>query len=110
MELGYRIYTHDMFVEQRQHWNPDSECYAAASQLISALRNGWQLALPEARMRQVDSGGSRPRTVYDFTLALNAEVMIMPVLSNPFIERYIIQNGIVIVADSQPETAAQLAR
>ena len=100
MELGYRIYTHDMYVEQAQHFCPDSETYAAASQLVSALRDGWRMALPTVRLRQVDTGGSRPRLVYEFSLARDGQIMIMPVLSNPYIERYIIQQGIGIIDES----------
>ena len=103
MELGYRIYTHDMYVEQAQHWCPESETFAAASQLISALRDGWTLALPNVRRRQVDTGGSRPRVIYDFTLVRDGELMIMPVLANPYIERFIIQQGIGLLEEETPE-------
>ena len=63
------------------------------------MRHGWMLALPRVSARQVWHGGSRPRTVYDFTLMRGSQLMIMPVLSNPFIERYIIQNDIRIIYD-----------
>ncbi len=105
MELGQRIYTHEKFTESDQYWSPESEDYAAASQLISAMRAGWHLALPRVSARQVWNSGSRPRTVYEFTLMRGSQLMIMPVLSNPFIERYIIQKDIRIIYDISTECA-----
>ena len=103
MELGQNIYTHEKFTECDQYWSPESEDYAAASQLITVLREGWILALPRVSARQVWNSGSRPRTVYDFTLMRGSQLMIMPVLSNPFIERYLIQNDIRIIYDIAPD-------
>ena len=103
MELGQTLYTHEKFTEGDQYWSADSEDYAAASQLISILRDGWNLALPRVSARQIWNSGSRPRTVYDFTLMRASELMIMPVLSNPFIERYIIQNDIRVIHDGAPD-------
>ena len=102
MELGYRIYTHDKFTEQSQHWHAGSESFAAASQLISLIRAGWALESPHVRLRQVDSGRSRPRAIYDFRLIRGRERLIVPVLSNPFIERYLIQQDIRIVHEDEP--------
>ncbi len=99
MELEQTIYTHEKFTESDQYWSPDSEAYAAASQLISLMRDGWSLALPRVSARQIWHSGSRPRTVYDFTLMRGSQLMIMPVLSNPYIERYLIQHDIRIIHD-----------
>ena len=105
MELGQNIYTHVKYTECDQYWSPDSEEFAAASQLISTMRDGWILALPRVSARQVWHGGSRPRTVYDFTLVRGSQLMIMPVLSNPYIERYIIQHDIRIIYDAAQDCA-----
>lgn len=105
MELGQNIYTHEKYTEGDQYWSPESEKYAAASQLISTMREGWLLALPRVSARQVWNSGSRPRTVYDFTLMRGSQLMIMPVLSNPYIERYIIQNDIRIIYDVAQDCA-----
>ena len=64
------------------------------------LRDDWRLALPRVRARQVWNSGSRARTVYEFTLVRGSQLMIMPVLSNPFIERYLMQNDIRVIADA----------
>ncbi len=105
MELGQN-YTHEKFTESDQYWCPESEAYAAASQLITAMRSGWALALPSVRARQVCSGGSRPRTVYDFTLMRDSRLMTMPVLSNPYIERFIAQKALGVVYDKSPESGS----
>jgi len=103
MELGQTLYTHEKFTEGGQYWSADSEEYAAASQLIAIMRDGWDLALPRVSARLVWNGGSRSRTVYDFTLMRGSQLMIMPVLSNPYIERYIIQNDIRVIYDITPD-------
>lgn len=105
MELHQSNYTHEKFTESDQYWSPDSETYAAASQLITAMRAGWHLALPRVSARQIWNSGSRPRTVYAFTLMRGSQLMMMPVLSNPYIERYIIQHDIRIIYDAAAESA-----
>ena len=97
MDLHQENYTHEKFTESDQYWSPDSEDYAAASQLITAMRDGWLLALPRVCARQIWHSGSRPSTIYEFTLMRGSQLMIMPVLSNPYIERYIVQHDIRII-------------
>ena len=104
MELAQDIYTHEKFIESDQYWSPASEDYAAASQLVTALRAGWKLALPRVRARQVWHSGSRPSTVYEFTLMLGSRLVIMPVLSNPFVERFLVKHDIRIIYDAAPQT------
>lgn len=103
MELIQNIYTHDKFTEGAQYWCPESEKYAAASHLISALRDGWLLALPRVRARQIWNSGSRARTLYEFTLVRGSQLMIMPVLTNPFVERYLIQNEIRVITSADTD-------
>ncbi len=102
MELEQRVYRQEQFSEGEQYWSPESEDYAAASQLISALRGGWNLAMPRVKARQAAVSGGRPRTVYDFTLMRGSQLMIMPVLSNPYIERFIIQHDIRVIYAGAP--------
>ena len=103
MELAQSIYTHEKFTESGQYWSPASEDYAAASQLVTAMRSGWILALPRVSARQIWHSGSRPSTVYEFTLMRGSRLMIMPVLSNPFVERFLVQHDIRIIYDVSPE-------
>ena len=104
VELAQNIYTHEKFTESDQYWSPTSEDYAAASQLVTALRAGWMLALPRVSARQIWHSGSRPSTVYEFTLMLGSRLMIMPVLSNPFVERFLVKHDIRIIYEVSPET------
>lgn len=106
MELNQRNFTHEKYTESDQYWCPQSEEYAAASQLISALRAGWSLSLPRVLARQIWNSGSRPRTVYEFTLMRGSQLMIMPVLTNPFVERYLVRHDIRIIYDVDGETIA----
>ena len=103
MDLSHTNYTHEKFTENDQYWSPGSEDYAAASQLITAMRSGWVLALPRVSARQIWNSGSRPRTVYDFTLMRDTQLMIMPVLTNPYVERFIVQKGIRVIYDNTPD-------
>lgn len=93
-------YTHEKFTETDQYWSPASEDYAAASQLITVMRDGWKLALPRVNARQLWHSGSRPSTVYEFTLVRGSQLMIMPVLGNPYIERYIFQHDIRVIYEA----------
>ena len=103
MHLDHTIYTHEKFTEQDLHWCPKSEEYAAGNHLLTALRSGWRLAKPEIKAEQVWKNGSRLLTVYHFALTRNHQTMRMPVLSNPYVERYIIQNRIHVVLDAEPD-------
>ena len=97
------IYTHEKFTEQDLHWCPKSEEYAAGNHLLTALRSGWSLAKSEVEGKQVWKNGGCPLTVYYFALARGHQTMCMPVLSNPYVERYIIQNRILVIFDAEPD-------
>lgn len=103
MQLVHGIYTHDKFTEQHQYWCPQSEEYAAGSQLLTALRCGWTLTERRVVMREFWKSGVRPLKIYEFTLTKDHHFMVMPVLSNPYIERLIAQNKIQIVYDITPD-------
>ncbi len=97
---------HEKYTEVDQYWSPASEEYAAASQLISAMRSGWILALPRVSARQVWHSGSRPTTIYDFTLVRGSQLIIMPVLSNPYIERFIVTHDIRVIYEAASAVAS----
>ena len=103
MDWINRSDTHEKYTERDQYWSAESEDFAAASQLVSFLRAGWVLALPRVSARQVWHSGSRPSTVYDFTLVRGSQLVIMPVLGNPFIERYLVQHDIRVIFKAAPQ-------
>ena len=100
--LSYRAQhpTHEKYTEIYQHWCPQSAKYAGGDHLISAFRVGWVFEDNTVYAEQDWKSGSRAITVYHFVLVRNDETMIMPVINNPFIERFIIEKPMTIVYDS----------
>ena len=103
MEWNRDNRTHEKYTESDQYWSPDSEQYAAASQLITAMRAGWILALPRVNARQIWHSGSRLSTIFEFTLVRGSRLMIMPVLGNPYIERLIAEQDIRVIFEARPQ-------
>jgi len=89
--------THEKYTETYQHWCSQSETYAGGDHLISAFRVGWELANKTIHAEQDWKSGNRSVTIYHFVLVRNDEMMTMPVITNPFIERYLIQHNLKIV-------------
>jgi hypothetical protein len=92
--------THEKYTDRYQHWCPQSAQYAGGDHLISAFRVGWTFEDNAVYAEQDWKSGSRPITVYNFVLVRDDETMIMPVISNPFIERFITERLMTIVYDS----------
>jgi hypothetical protein len=70
-----------------QHWHAGSGKYAGGDHLMTALHEGWTLDA----CYQVDRtyAGMRFVSVYEFRLRRDDETMTMPVINNPYIERFI---------------------
>lgn len=92
--------THEKYTATYQHWCPQSENYAGGDHLISAFRAGWTLADDVVAVEQHWLSGNRPVNIYNFVLENVDETMIMPVLHNPFVERFIIQESLTLVYDT----------
>lgn len=73
-----------------QYWSPQSAQFAGGDHLLTALTNGWDIVSYEEKQHWY--AGSRCVTVYHFTLARNNEQMLMPVINNPYIERFLQQS------------------
>lgn len=99
--------THEKYTATYQHWCPQSAKYAGGDHLISAIRNGWTFEDNTVYAEQSWKSGSRPVTVYHFVLIRDNEAMIMPVISNPFIERFITEGLMTIVFDSKVNLVAE---
>lgn len=95
--------THEKYTDTYQHWSPQSENFAGGDQLISALREGWTLDEQIVFAEQDWKSNNRYVTIYHFSLTRQGELMIMPVLGNPFVERYLIENLITIVYNDAQE-------
>jgi len=102
--LSFRTHsTHEKYTDKYQHWCPQSAKYAGGDHLISAFRNDWTFDDNTVYAEQAWKSGSRPVTVYHFVLIRDGETMIMPVISNPFIERFITEKLMTIIYDNQAE-------
>lgn len=71
-----------------RHWHAQSERYAGADSLLTAVDEGW---VPERTVffEEFWFAGARVVTVYHIELRRKGEVMDMPVLSNPYLRRMI---------------------
>ncbi len=99
--------TYEKYTDKYHHWCPQSAKYAGGDHLISALRNGWTFEDNTVYAEQSWKSGSRPVTVYHFVLLHDDETMIMPVISNPFIERFMTERLMTIVYDSKVNLVAE---
>jgi len=70
-----------------QHWHPKSEHFAGGDNLITAVENGWEVN--ECMLVQHWYAGMRSVKIYEFTLRRGDTSMLMPVISNPYVERFI---------------------
>lgn len=102
--LQYReISTHEKYTDKYQHWCPQSENYAGGDHLISAFREGWKLEDKMVYAEKKWKSGTRPVKVYHFVLVRDDETMIMPVISNPYVERYLVANSVMTVYSDTDE-------
>lgn len=77
-----------------RHWSPLSEKYAGADCLITAVRHGWKVMTEEVYVENFWHAGTRLTSIYHMTLRRGDELMMMPVMSNPYARRLIYTNKI----------------
>jgi hypothetical protein len=87
---------HVQYFDLKRHWCAPSEKYAGGDCLLSALDDGWEID-PLVRCEDHWHAGVRRVPVYHFTLTRNGEEMKMPVISNPFVERFVRHSDIQLV-------------
>ncbi len=75
-----------------QYWDPSSAAYAGGDNLITALSNGFDVE--KCTMRRHTYAPSRFVDIYEFHLIRDGEAFTMPVLNNPYIQRFITENNI----------------
>lgn len=76
-----------------QYWSPQSAKFAGGDHLLTALTNGWEIVSYEKRQHWY--AGARCVNIYHFTLRRGNEQIQMPVINNPYIERFLGQTDIV---------------
>lgn len=95
---------HYSYMSLVRHWHADSEPFAGGDALFTALSEGWQLGETVA-YEEYWLSGVRPITVYHFQLERGPERMTMPVLTNPYVRRLILEVGLKTVALGEKKTA-----
>ena len=97
--------THEFYTSTDRHWHAGSEAYTGGDSLITAMRNGWQL-LNLAYEQSVEVRGGRSVAVLHFQLVQGSDRIVMPILTNPFVERLLIDRKIMV--RSMRETTPQV--
>lgn len=82
-----------------QHWNPDSAQFAGGDHLMTALDNGWQIE--NCRLVKHWYAGMRFVKIYEFNMVhqRSGDKMTMPVIDNPYIQRFIEEEHIELIDD-----------
>jgi hypothetical protein len=78
-----------------QHWHPSSEQYAGGDHLLTALDKGW--TIEKCVLVRHWYAGMRSVKVYEFNLKRGADTMMMPVIDNPYIGRFVEEEGVNLV-------------
>lgn len=84
---------HMEYMDVTQHWCADSAKYAGGDCLVTALFNGWEMN-PVIQKETKWYAGNRFVYIYHFSLSRAGEQMVMPVVTNPYIEKLIAQPAI----------------
>jgi len=82
-----------------RHWCPRSEIFSGGDSLISALVQGWQLE-PTA-LRDAHVYGGRVVIVYHFYLTRGSQTQRMRVVSNPYVEKLVVEHGLRLICPRQ---------
>lgn len=86
-----------------QHWHAGSGTYAGGDHLLTALSSGWEIT----RCVQINHlyAGNRGVIIYEFTLTSGGETMVMPVITNPYIERMLATTDLPVEQADGSDTA-----
>ena len=82
-----------------QHWHSESERFAGGDNLMTALEHGWEV--DKCVLARHWYAGMRSVKVYEFKLRLGDQTMTMPVIDNPYIGRFIDEEGIELVVPEE---------
>ncbi|GAB5491087.1 MAG: hypothetical protein Phog2KO_13020 [Phototrophicaceae bacterium] len=81
-----------------QHWHAQSEGFAGGDNLITALEKKW--GIEKCALVTHWYAGMRGVRIYEFTLVKGDKTIIMPVLNNPYVDRFIIDEGIIVAEEA----------
>lgn len=78
-----------------QHWSYSSEKFAGGDHLLTALARGW--AIDETvTLKRHWFAGMRAVEIFHFTIERDDKVVDMPVVSNPYVYRFIKDHDLTI--------------
>ena len=86
-----------------QHWSYSSERFAGGDNLLTALSRGWEIE-ETVVLKRYWFAGMRNIEVFHFTIQRDDTVIDMPVVSNPYVYRFIKNHSLAIIEeeDTQP--------
>ena len=84
-----------------RHWDAGSEYFAGGDNLITALEKKWDIERCELVRHWY--AGMRSVRLYRFTLTKDGDTRTMPVLDNPYIERFIKDEGIDLIESEEAQ-------
>lgn len=82
-----------------QHWHSSSESFAGGDNLLTALEKNWKI--DACRLTRHWYAGMRSVRLYEFTLIKDGDTIVMPVLDNPYIERFITDEQITYTVSEE---------
>lgn len=81
-----------------QHWSYSSERFAGGDHLLTALSRGWEIEETVVLKRHWFAG-MRCIEVFNFTIQRDDVTVVMPVVSNPYVYRFIKNYDIKIIEE-----------
>lgn len=94
--------------DDHRHWSPTSQSYAPADILFQYLRDGWLLE-DKVLVQVIQCFSRRCVEVYYFRLTHDGEPVLMPIIANPVILRFIMERGLVTIRVSTDHEISDLS-
>jgi hypothetical protein len=88
---------HYAYVDMIRHWHLDSEKFTGGDALFTAIANGWEIQ-DTVRYEDCWLQGGRYVVVFYFDLKHHDQTMTMPVVTNPYVRRFITMLNSKLVA------------
>lgn len=86
-----------------QHWSFSSERFAGGDHLLTALARGWAIE-ETVTLKKHWFAGMRAVEIYHFTIERGDMVVDMPVISNPYVYRFINEHDLTVVEEDTTVT------
>lgn len=90
----------------KRHWSMDSESYSGGDALLGALDEGWKMIKSHQVTYAARSG--RPMIVYVLWLERNNQIVVMRLVANPFITRFLDADQHMAIETLQHEAKKRL--